>query len=100
MNRGPSVKRLRNGNGILVSIHVVPNAKETKILREPDGSLTMRVQSPPLKGRANREIVKWLSKKLDTPGSQVRIVAGVTSNLKILEILGMDEGIFLEHIQH
>jgi len=61
-----------------------------------DGSLMMRVNAPPIKGKANREIVKWLSKKLKKPSSQVRIIAGLTSNLKTLKIIGIDESTFLE----
>ena len=65
---------------------------------EPDGAVTMRVHAPPVKGRANREIVKWLSKRLRRPTSQIRIVAGTHSNLKMLEIVGMDGKSFLEAI--
>jgi len=85
-------------NGIRIVVHVVPNAKETKLQLETDGSLLMRVNAPPVKGKANREIVKWLSKKLRRSSSHVRIVAGLASNLKTLDITGMDEGSFLEAI--
>ena len=85
-------------NGIRVVIYAVPNARETGIVMESDGSFLMRVHSPPVKGKANREIVKWLSKKLKKPSSQVRIIAGLTSNLKTLEIIGTDKRRFLEAI--
>jgi uncharacterized protein YggU (UPF0235/DUF167 family) len=41
-------------------------------------------------------IVKWLSKKLRRPSSQIRIVAGTRSNLKTVEIVGMNGKSFLE----
>jgi len=85
-------------DGILVTVHVVPKASETKIHLERDGGITMHVNAPPLKGKANREIVKWLSKQLGTPSSQIRIVAGLTSNLKVIAIIGMNEDRFLEAI--
>jgi hypothetical protein len=85
-------------DGILLTVHVVPNARETRILLERDGGITMRVSAPPLKGKANREIVKWLSKKLAAPSSGIRIVAGLTSNLKVIVIIGMNEDGFLEAI--
>ena len=85
-------------NGIRIVVHVVPNAKETKLQLETDGSLLMRVNAPPVKGKANREITKWLSKKLRRSSSHVRIVAGLASNLKTLDITGMDEESFLEAI--
>ena len=81
--------------GIRIVVHVVPNARETGIVMESDGNILMRVHAPPIKGKANREIVKWLSKKLKKPSSQIRIIAGLTSSLKTLEIFGMDESTFL-----
>lgn len=89
---------MRIENGIRIVVHVVANAKETKLQLETDGSLLMRVSAPPVKGKANREIVKWLSKELRRPSSQIRIVAGLASNLKTLDITGVDEGSFLEAI--
>jgi len=89
---------MRTENGIRIVVHVVPNAKETRLQLEVDGSLLMRVDAPPVKGKANREIAKWLSKKLRKPSSQIRIVAGLASRTKTLEITGIDEGSFLEAI--
>lgn len=86
-------------NGIRVRIHAIPNARETKILIEPGGAITMRVNAPPVKGKANREIVKWLSKRLRRPGSHVRIVAGLGSHLKVVDIIGIDQKNFLENIR-
>jgi uncharacterized protein (TIGR00251 family) len=85
-------------NGIRIVIHVVPNAKETRLQSEIDGSLLMRVGAPPVKGKANREIAKWFSKKLRKPSSDIRIVAGLASRTKTLEITGIDEESFLEAI--
>jgi len=92
----PSIAKV--DNGIRVVIYAVPNARETGIVMESDGSFLMRVHAPPIKGKANREIVKWLSKRLKKPSSQVRIITGLTSNLKTLEIIGTDESTFLEAI--
>jgi len=57
----PSIVSTRDGTRI--TIHVIPNAKETKVLVERDGSITMRVHAPPANRKANREIARWLSKK-------------------------------------
>jgi uncharacterized protein (TIGR00251 family) len=85
-------------NGIRIVLHVVPNAKETRLQMEIDGSLLMRVDAPPARGKANREIAKWFSKTLRKPSSQIRIVAGLASRVKTLEITGIDEASFLETI--
>lgn len=74
-----------------LTVQVKPLSKETKLISEHDGTLTMHVAAPPAKGKANREIVKWISKKLKKPSFQVRIVAGLHSNRKIIEIVGVNE---------
>ena len=78
-------------NGVRLTVHVKPLRNETKLLCEPDGTLTFHVAAPPVKGKANREIVRWLSKRLRIPSSNVQLVAGFHSNLKVIEITGMTE---------
>jgi uncharacterized protein (TIGR00251 family) len=51
----------------------------------------MHVSAPPTKGKANREIVRWLSKRLGTSSSNVQLVAGFHSNVKVIEITGTTE---------
>ncbi len=78
-------------NSVRLTVHVKPLRSETKLLCEPDGTLTMHVAAPPLKGKANREIVRWLSKKLRTSSSNVQLLAGLHSNVKVIGITGMTE---------
>ena len=78
-------------NGVRLTVNVKPLRSETKLLCEPDGTLTIHVAAPPAKGKANREIVRWLSKRLRTPSSNVQLVAGIHSNVKVIEITGMTE---------
>ena len=66
---------------------------------EPDGTVTVGAKAPPVKGQANREIVKWLPKTLKKTSSQIRIVAGIHSNIKIVEIVGMNKQRFLTAIK-
>jgi uncharacterized protein (TIGR00251 family) len=66
-------------------------SNRTELLSEPDGTLVMRVAAPPEKGKANREIVRWIAKKLGKSSSHVKIIAGSHSNLKIVEISGVSE---------
>ena len=77
--------------GVRLTLHVKTLRSETRLICEPDGTLTIHVAAPPVKGKANREIVKWLSKRLRKPSSNVQLVAGFHSNLKVIEITGMTE---------
>ena len=78
-------------NGVRLTVHVKPQRNETKLLCEPDGTLTMHVAAPPVKGKANHEIVRWLSKRLRKSSSNVQLVAGFHSNVKVIEITGMTQ---------
>ena len=60
----------------------------------PDGPVTVdgdeiaiSIKSPPERGRANRELVKKLAGHFGVAESQVRIVAGLASRKKVVEIL-------------
>jgi uncharacterized protein (TIGR00251 family) len=61
------------------------------LIVEPDGTITLRVVAPPIEGKANRMVVRFLAKRLGKSKSQVRIVAGLRSNVKIVEIANMSK---------
>jgi len=79
-----------------LTIQVKPRSKVTELVSEPDGTLTMCVSALPIEGKANREIVKWISKKLGKSSSEVRILSGVHSKTKIIEIIGVNN-VEIEH---
>ena len=101
MNRahGSQSGIFETGVGIRVTVHVAPNARHESIFVEQDGIVTMRIRAPPLKGKANREIIRCFSKKLKIPNSRIRIVSGLRSDQKIIEILGIDPKTFLDIFQ-
>jgi hypothetical protein len=78
-------------HGVELTVNVKPLRSETKLICEPDGTLTMHVAAPPVKGKANREIARWLSKTLRTSSSNVKLVSGFHSNVKVIEITGITE---------
>ena len=62
---------------------IKPNAKITEIISEKGGTLTIAVKSSPEKGKANKELVKFLVKHIKR---KVKIISGFRSKNKILEI--------------
>ena len=64
-----------------IEIKVVPNSNVEEIIEaEP---LVIRVKEPPTKGKANKAVVRLLSKYFN---ANVRIVSGSKSRRKIVEI--------------
>ena len=76
---------------VRLTIFVKARSPETKLIEEPDGMITLHVTAPPARGKANRETVKWLAKRLKRPSSQVRIVSGFHSNTKVIEMLDINQ---------
>lgn len=67
-------------------VKVKPNSKVQKIEEQADGSLTVRLKSPPVDGKANEELIKLLAEKFDVPKSHITIKSGLSSRQKVVEI--------------
>ncbi|MBD1807251.1 DUF167 domain-containing protein [Microcoleus sp. FACHB-SPT15] len=44
------------------------------------------LKSPPVDGKANKELIELLAKKFDVSKSQIRIKLGLSSRIKLVEI--------------
>ncbi|KKQ50014.1 MAG: hypothetical protein US69_C0001G0042 [candidate division TM6 bacterium GW2011_GWF2_38_10] len=72
---------------LIVEIKVVPNAKKQAISLEQHGLIKCHLKSQPEKGKANEELISFLSKQLGLAKQQVQIMAGHTSKKKFIKIL-------------
>lgn len=70
----------------ILKIKVKPNSKQQAFHEEPDGSFTVHLKSPPVEGKANQELVKFLAKHLGVPKSQIIIKSGLSSRHKFVEV--------------
>jgi uncharacterized protein len=73
-----------------IRVRVKPGAHEEKVSREPDGSLLVSVRARAQEGKANEAVVKAVAKSLRVPKSSVRIVSGLSSRTKTLEVPGAE----------
>ncbi|MBD2775120.1 DUF167 domain-containing protein [Iningainema tapete] len=67
-------------------VKVKPNSKVSQIEEQADGSLTVRLKSPPVDGKANEELIKLLAEKFAVPKSSVKIKSGSSGRQKLIEI--------------
>jgi hypothetical protein len=83
--------RLHDGQyGAALTIRVTPRARKTEfsgIL--DDGTVRIRVSAPPVEGKANRELIKFLSKVLKVRRNKIEIVAGKKSLDKIVSVIDL-----------
>jgi uncharacterized protein (TIGR00251 family) len=67
----------RNGGGDMkITVQVKPNAKKEAVERLEDGSYLVRVNAPPIEGRANTRVIELLAGFLNVPKSRITLVAG------------------------
>lgn len=69
---------------MIKEVIVKTNQNETKIIQETENKLKILLKSKPEKGKANIELINFLSKKYN---ASVRIIKGKTKKKKVVEIL-------------
>lgn len=77
--------------GERVKIRAVPNAPKTVCAGAYGDAIKIKVAAVPEDGRANAELIKYVSKLLGVARNDVAIVGGETSRDKVLEIEGISD---------
>ena len=76
---------------MILSVRVIPRASKPGIAVEADGSLKVRLKSPPVEGAANDELVELLAKALGVPRRAVTITGGAHARTKRVHVEGIDD---------
>ncbi len=74
-----------------ISIRVYPGTARNEVVGFSDGVLRVRISAPPVKGRANRELVAFLSRLLGVSRNSISIIKGHTSRNKIIAIYDLSQ---------
>jgi len=72
--------------GEKIKIRVVPNAHRSECAGVYGDALKIKIAAPAVDGKANDELIKFLSKALGVPKNAVSILCGDTSHNKLVEI--------------
>ncbi len=72
-----------------ITVQVQPNARENRVVRFEGGVWHVRIAAPPVKGKANRELIEFLSDILGVSKSGITIEKGMTSRRKVIAIEGV-----------
>ena len=73
---------------ITLTLHIQPGAKKTEFAGRHGDALKIRLAAPPVDGKANEALVKFIAATLRLPKSSVMLKSGQTSRHKVLEITG------------
>ena len=75
--------------GVILSLHVQPRASKNEIIGTIEGSLKVRLTSPPVEGAANKLCCEFIAKLCGLPKRDVTIVSGEKSRHKRVKVAGL-----------
>ena len=79
-----------------IAVHVQPGARVSEVVGESGDALKIRLQAPPVDGKANEALIVFISEKLGVRQRDVRLLRGQTSRQKLLEI---ESGLSVEEVR-
>jgi uncharacterized protein (TIGR00251 family) len=83
-DKGRLVFLRESRDGVFMDIHVQPRAGKNGLAGIHEGLLKVRLTAPPVEGEANRECIKFFSKLLEIPKSDMEIAKGQKSRHKTI----------------
>jgi len=71
-------------SAVTLRVKVRPNARSSSLEQGVDGVWVARLKSPPVDGKANRELIALVARRFQCAKSAVAIKAGASARLKVL----------------
>jgi uncharacterized protein len=81
--------RVDPGGDVLLEIKVVPRASADRVAGIEDRHLKIRITAPPVEGKANDHLLKFLAEHLKVRRSQLCLLQGEGSRLKRIRVAGL-----------
>ncbi len=74
---------------LIIKIKVEPRSSRAGIVGSYGESLKVKITSPPVEGKANRELIEILAKELKIAKRDIEIISGKSSRNKIIKLQGV-----------
>lgn len=71
---------------MIIKVKVITNAKRNEIVEQDGNYFKIKISAPPVKGKANKELIYFLSKYFKVPVNKIRIIKGEKSKNKIIKV--------------
>jgi len=85
---------------VRILVQVQPDARQNSIVGFIGDILNLKIAAPPVKSRANLELIAYLGKLFGISKSSVVIEKGVTTKRKVVSIAGWDKTQFEKRLAH
>jgi uncharacterized protein (TIGR00251 family) len=73
---------------VKLKVRVIPNARKSEFAGCRDDEWVLRLNAPPVDGKANKAAVEFIANSLGIPRSGVSLISGEKGRHKIFEIVG------------
>ena len=83
---------------MIISVRVYPNAPTSEVSGFVNDVLQVKIKAPPVRGKANQELVALLSRLLGVSKGKIAIVRGQTARNKVLSIDGLNPDDILKRL--
>ena len=80
-----------NTNQTNITVQVQPGARRNEALGFEDGVLKVKIAAPPVKGRANKELIAFLSQLLNVSKGSITLEKGAASRRKLIGVSGLSQ---------
>lgn len=87
----PVIKVYTSSGKTCFQVRLQPRASKNEVAGLLQGAVKIRLTSPPVDNRANRQLEKFLASILEVPRTSIEIVAGEKSRLKTVAVNGLEE---------
>jgi uncharacterized protein len=74
---------------VRIAVQAHPDAKRNEVVRFEEGVWHIKIAAPPTEGKANKELIEFLSEVLDISKSRITIEKGTTGHRKLIAIDGI-----------
>lgn len=72
-----------------MAVHAQPGAKRDAVVGEYDGKLKIALTAPPVDGKANEKLLKFLASQLGVAKSGLSLISGDTNRSKRILVRGL-----------
>lgn len=78
----------RNGDELTLTLHIQPGAKRSEVAGLHGDALKIRLAAPPIEGRANEALCRFIAETFEVPLRQVELRQGAQSRHKVVAVSG------------
>ncbi|HEY1080466.1 MAG TPA: DUF167 family protein [Bdellovibrio sp.] len=77
--------------GVRLHLFIQPKSSKNEVVGIHNGEIKIKITAPPIDGRANEDLIEYLSDLFDVPKRDIILAKGETGRHKTVDIAGVDE---------